>query len=264
MYIAEGIEANRRLWEAWTKGHQRSEFYDVETFAAGKSSLAEIEIAGVGDVEGKSLLHLQCHFGLDTLDWARRGATVTGVDFSQSAIDLAQALSQRLNLPARFICSEIGRIAPLEDEQFDVVFTSYGVLSWLPDLTVWAATIARHLKPGGFFYMAEFHPVLGMLDDDGEEIAYSYFGEPEPIVTEETTSYGGAQHEPLACYQWGHSLSDVFESLTAAGLTIESLHEFPFSPHQCYGFLVEYAPGRYVAQRYPGKLPLIFSIKARR
>jgi SAM-dependent methyltransferase len=131
-------------------------------------------------------------------------------------------LAAQLNVPARFVCAEIGVTDPLPGEQFDIVFTSYGVISWLPDLDVWAQTVARYVRPGGMFYIAEFHPALEMFDDNGEEISYSYFGEPGTIITQETVSYGGAQHAPMACYQWRHSLSDVVESLLRAGLSLEA------------------------------------------
>src|SRR5919206_2445351 len=160
------VESNRSLWDGWTRLHAHSEFYDLAGFKAGRSSLKDIELAEVGDVRGRSLLHLQCHFGQDTLSWARLGAEVTGVDFSTEAIRLARALNEELHIPARFIQSNIYALPDVLDERFDIVFTSYGVLAWLPDLDAWGEIVARYLKPGGFFYIVENHPLTGMVSDD--------------------------------------------------------------------------------------------------
>jgi len=220
----------------------------------------------VGDVAGKSLLHLQCHFGLDTLSWAREGATVTGVDFSPDAIAAAKSLSKELGIPAEFVCSDVYALPEVLGERtFDVVFTSYGVLSWLHDLERWAGVVARHLAPGGTFYIVEFHPVLGMLDEEGRRIARPYFHSPEPQEFVEHGSYAdrssGATH---TLYQWAHSLADVVNALIDAGLRIEFLHEFPYSVHDCEPFFQESAPGRFVVRASPGLIPLMFSIRATR
>ncbi|MCG2767215.1 MAG: class I SAM-dependent methyltransferase, partial [Anaerolineae bacterium] len=168
------LETNRELWNGWAKLHIESAYYDVEGFKAGGESLHPLEIEEVGDVSGKTLLHLQCHFGQNTLSWARRGARVTGVDFSDDAIALACSLSRELDIEAEFIRSDIYDLPEVLDRQFDIVFTSYGVLCWLPDLTRWAEIVARYLSPGGTFYIAEFHPLLTMFDDAGERLAFPY------------------------------------------------------------------------------------------
>src|SRR3954452_15106402 len=125
---------NRAHWDEATDVHVASDFYDVASFKAGTNRLHGIERAELGDVSGKSLLHLQCHFGLDSLSWARLGAQVTGIDFSANAIELARSLSEQTGIPARFIQTNIYDLPEVLSEQFDVVFTSYGVISWLPDL----------------------------------------------------------------------------------------------------------------------------------
>ena len=125
----EYLQANRALWDQWTVEHKPSPFYDLAGFRAGRDRLRSIELSEVGDVTGKTLLHLQCHFGMDTLAWARRGAIVTGVDFSEQSIALARSLSQELQIPARFYCADIYRLPDVLDDQFDIVFTSYGVLA---------------------------------------------------------------------------------------------------------------------------------------
>ncbi len=159
-------DGNRSLWDELTPVHLRS--YGVERFLAGEPWLPKRILEEVGDVQGKSLLHLQCHFGLDTLAWAREGAVVTGVDFSPEAIKAAEELSKQANLPARFICSDIYDLPEVLDEQFDIIFTSIGVLCWLKDLDVWARIIADHLKPGGVFYIMEGHPLITTFDERGK------------------------------------------------------------------------------------------------
>ncbi|HEX2620451.1 MAG TPA: class I SAM-dependent methyltransferase, partial [Phototrophicaceae bacterium] len=156
----EYLWANRNLWDKWTDEHEKSPFYDLEGFRAGKDRLRSIELEELGDVSGKSLLHLQCHFGMDTLAWARRGAVVTGVDFSPQSIDLARALSKELQIPAEFCCSDIEHLPDTLSCQFDIVFTSYGVLHWLRDLKRWGEVINHFLKPGGIFYIVEDHPFM--------------------------------------------------------------------------------------------------------
>ncbi len=141
------------------------------------STLKDLEREEVGDVTGKSLLHLQCHFGLDTLFWARLGVNVTGVDFSETAIALAKSLAQEESLDATFVHSDLYDLPHVLSEQFDIVYTSYGVIGWLPDLQPWGSIIARFLKPGGFFYIAEGHPFMWLLDDTSSDfkVAHSYF-----------------------------------------------------------------------------------------
>ena len=166
--------------------HARSAFYDVEAFKAGQSRLLSIEREEVGDVRGKSLLHLQCHFGLDTLSWARLGAQATGVDFSAPAIRLARALNDELGLGATFVHSNVYDLPDALTGQFDIVYTSYGVLVWLPDLIRWAAVVAHFLEPGGTFYIVEGHPFMYVFDMEraaepqGLRVDQSYFGGAEP------------------------------------------------------------------------------------
>ncbi len=257
------VLGNRELWDAWTHLHRDSPFYDLDGFRAGGSTLTDLEREEVGSVDGKSLLHLQCHFGLDTLSWARAGAEVTGIDFSPAAINAARDLARELGIHARFICTDLEAIDDL-GSTFDIAYSSFGVLAWLPDLRPWGQMIARHLKPGGFLYLLEFHPVLGMFGEDGRQIRFSYFHEDKPTVSLETSSYAGPTHESKPCYQWTHSLADIIGSLVSAGLKLEFLHEFPYCLHNCYPFLIEIRPGRYVMRDHPHGLPMLFSIKARR
>ncbi len=169
------FEANRQIWNLRTEVHKTSAFYDVEGWKKGKTSLNDIELREVGDVTGKKLLHLQCHFGQDTLSWARLGARVTGCDLSDNAIAYARQLAREAGLKARFVRCNVYDLSRYLGGKYDIVFASYGVVGWLPDLEPWAAVIARFVKKGGFFYLAEFHPVVWMLDEKMEFIKFFLF-----------------------------------------------------------------------------------------
>lgn len=256
-------ETNRSLWDGWTEINRDSKLYDLEGFKKGKNKLKSIELEELTDVAGKTMLHLQCHFGMDTMSWARMGAKVTGIDFSSKAISLAKSLSKELDIPARFIESELYDLPKVLDERFDIVFTSYGVKAWIRDTPEWAGLIARYLKPGGIFYMVEFHPMLGMFDDDGEKLEYPYFFSAEPMKFAAEGNYADPGHDfKHDSYEWFHSLGEIVTALISTGLKIEYLHEFPYSPTNCCTFFTEDKPGRYVIKKYPGLVPLVFSIKA--
>ena len=265
------LQANRDHWNDVVPIHARSRMYDLEGFRAGQSALDALELAEVGDVRGRSLLHLQCHFGMSTLSWARLGARVTGVDFSDQAIALARSLAEELHLPARFVCSDVYAVPQVLPEQYDVVFTSYGVLCWLPDLVRWGQVIAKMLAPGGEFHIIEFHPMLQALDDaeglQEARLRYSYFGRPEPLRWDEDGTYADvtAHVEHPVTYEWSHSLGEVVNALVQAGLRIESLREFPYC---CYAFLPnlmeQRSDGWYWLKDHSESAPLMFSIRARR
>ena len=255
-------EANRQLWDVWADLHVGSKFYDVDGFLRGDSTLGEIELAEVGDVAGKTLLHLQCHFGLDTLSWARRGARVTGLDFSERAIAHARTLAARAGLDARFVCSSVYDAASVLDERFDVVFTSWGALPWLPDLRHWAEVVRRLVAPGGAVHVLEFHPFADMLDDAGERFAYPYF-DLGPIRTRSTLSYtGDATETTLEQVTWSHTLGDLVNALIGAGLRVEHLNEYDYSPSGLHPFTEEVEPGRWMVRGRPREIPLVYSVKA--
>jgi len=262
--ISRFFKENRELWDGWTDIHKKSVSYDVDGFKKGTSSLKSIELEELGDVSGKELLHLQCHFGLDTLSWARLGAQVTGVDFSPSAIEYAKSLKDELRIEADFVCSNIYDLNYIVHQKFDIVFTSYGVLCWLPDLEKWAQTIYKHLKRGGTFYIVEFHPLLSMFGDDGS-FTYPYFHNEQPMEFDCQGSYA----DPNAAfvhksYEWSHSLSDIITYLIKAGLQIEFLHEFPFTICGDHPFLVQGTDGLWRHKDKNVKIPMMFSIRAKR
>ncbi len=267
----EALRRNRELWDAWTKIHLGSEFYDVASFRNGERPIrvADYERDEVGGVEGRALLHLQCHFGLDTLSWARLGATVTGIDFSDEAIAAARELAGELRIPATFIQSDLYALPEVLDEQFDIVYTSCGVLGWLPDIARWGQVAARFVRPGGFLYLTEIHPVALAFQDEGVEpgelrLAYPYWSHAEPLRFEVKGSYADreASTEGLVEYGWDHSLGEIVTSLADAGLRLEFLHEFDFVRWPV-PFLVEGDDGRYrLPEGTKGSLPLFYSLKA--
>ncbi|MBI4787094.1 MAG: methyltransferase domain-containing protein [Chloroflexi bacterium] len=265
----EYLKANRQLWDAWTQIHVKSSFYDVDGFKAGRSTLDSVVRSALGDVRGKSLLHLQCHFGMDTLSWARLGARVTGADFSEQAINAARELSAQVGLDANFVCANIYDLPGVLSGEFDIVFTSYGVLYWLPDLQKWAQVAAHFLKPGGTFFIADGHPFAMVFENEGEvtdlQPRYPYFHADEPMRWETHGSYA----EPLADvhnveYGWQHSMSDVLKSLLAAGLQIQELREYPFARWQMFPFMERDAEGWWRLPERFVQIPLIFSLTAKK
>lgn len=259
-------KADRENWNRLAPLHASSEFYDVASFRAGALSLQALEREEVGDVAGRSLLHLQCHFGMDTLSWARLGARVTGVDYAPNAIDLARELSWETGVPGEFICCSIYDLPNHLSGEFDIVFTSYGVLCWLPDLVRWGQVIAHFLKPGGFFYIADGHPFANTFynepDATGLRVAYPYFHHDTPEAYEAQGSYASADDVHYVAYEWSHSLSDVVNALLSAGLRLEFLHEFPFGFYQHFPFMVQDTKGRWCLPEHGESVPLVFSLKA--
>jgi SAM-dependent methyltransferase len=243
--------------------HAGSRGYRLAEFKAGANVLKPIELREVGDVRGKSLLHMQCHFGLDTMSWARMGAQVTGVDFSDEAIKLARSISGELKIPARFVQTNIYDAPDAVHEQFDIVFTSYGALCWLPDITRWAQVAAGFVKPGGFFYMAEFHPLTQMSRNDAGatklEFEISYFhtamreDPPGPDYSDNTKIVSET-------HLWMHRLGDIVSALAATGLRIEYLHEFAECIYPHFPFMKQSSDGLWHIEGDP--IPTIFSIKA--
>jgi 2-polyprenyl-3-methyl-5-hydroxy-6-metoxy-1,4-benzoquinol methylase len=262
----EAMELNRLHWDEAVGLHVASDFYDVAGFKAGKTTLMRDALAEVGDVRGKTLLHLQCHFGMDTLSWARAGASVTGVDFSPEAIKTARGLAQELGIEATFVESNVYDLPANLSGQFDVVFTSLGVLCWLPDVPEWARIAASYVRPGGVFYIMDGHPLFHSLDDEasaGElRLRYPYFPGPPITWDDDNGTYATAaklQHHRTVEYQ--HSLGEIVTSLIDAGLQIEFLHEFDYSSYAALPNMTRGNDGKY---RLPVEsvLPFLFSIRA--
>ena len=267
--IQEALRANQGLWDEWTRIHETSAFYDLEDFRQGGIRLQPYEVEEVGDVAGQDLLHLQCHFGIDTLAWARLGARVTGADFSAAAVELATRLAGELELDARFIRSDLYDLPDALEADFDIVYTSRGVLGWLPDIARWARVVSHFLKPGGTFYITEIHPVAQAFENEGVapgelRLQYPYWEHPEPLAFEVAGSYAdrsAAVTTPTE-YGWDHSLGEIVTALIDAGLRIESLREFPWVDWQL-DFLVQSEDGKWrLPPGIPGELPLSFFLLA--
>ncbi|RAJ88000.1 methyltransferase family protein [Chitinophaga dinghuensis] len=260
--IQQYFDANKSLWNQWTTLHWDSEFYNVPAFKAGATTLNSIELTELTAVKDKSLLHLQCHFGMDTLSWAREGAIVTGVDLSDNAIHHAQQLAQETAIPAQFICSNVYDLKTHLHQHYDIVFTSYGTIGWLPDLDKWAAIVAHYLKPGGRFYMADFHPMMWMYGDNFQSIEYSYFNT-GVIETDQEGSYANRSAPVYGKeYGWNHPISEILNALIRAGLHIQFFHEFDYSPYNCFSNTVEVFRGKWQIKGLEGKLPMAYSIMA--
>ncbi len=265
------MRVNRDWWDEAARVHFQGKGYMVDEFRTGMIKLHTLEREEVGDVAGKRLLHLQCHFGMDTLSWARLGAQVTGVDYSEEAIELARRLNQETGLDGTFICSNIYDVPDVLEGAgtFDIVFTSYGAIGWLPDLQPWGAIIARYLKPGGFFYIAEGHPFMFTMDDYSTElkVCYPYFSK-EAIKGDEQGTYAekDAHLEHSTTYGWNHTFEEIFGSLLSAGLTIDFFHEHPFCAWEPFPAMdMEEGADRYTRFKDPQKremIPLMFSLKA--
>ncbi len=256
------IEINRQSWNNRADVHYGSEFYDNQSFIAGRSSLNQIERELIGDVVGKSVLHLQCHFGQDTISLSRLGATATGVDLSDRAIAYARELATTTNADCNFICCDVYDLPNHLDETYDMVFTSYGTIGWLPDIDRWAAIVSRYLKPNGRLVFAEFHPVLWMFDDDFQSIKYRYFNtEPIHEVTEGTYAEKEAAIKPESV-SWNHGLGEVVSALLKNGLRLDSLQEYDYSPYNCFNGAVEVAPNKFRIEQFDDKIPMVYSLSA--
>lgn len=256
------LKINKELWNKRTEAHLKSDFYDVQGFLKGNSSLNDIELKLLGNIEGKSILHLQCHFGQDTISLSRMGAEVTGVDFSDKAIESANELATKTNTNASFICCNIYDLPQYLTKQFDIVFTSYGTIGWLPDIDKWAQIISRFLKPGGKFVFAEFHPVIWMFDDDFEKIEYNYFKSAAIIETEEGTYADRDAPIIQTSVGWNHGIGEVINSLIKNSLEINSFTEYDYSPYNCFKHTIEFEPKKYRIEHLENKIPMVYSLTA--
>jgi ubiquinone/menaquinone biosynthesis C-methylase UbiE len=254
------VSINKASWNKRVDAHISSDFYDMKGFLAGETSLKEIELSLLGNINGLNVLHLQCHFGQDSISLSRMGASVTGVDLSDKAIEKARDLAQQTGSTAQFICSDIYELPAHLNQQFDIVFTSYGTIGWLPDLDKWADIVSRFLKPGGKFVFVEFHPVVWMYDDDFEKVAYNYF-KADPIHETESGTYADREANiSIESVSWNHSLSEVFSSLINHGITINSFEEYDYSPYNCFKNTIEVEPGKYRIRHLNNFIPIVYSL----
>lgn len=261
-------EANRLLWDEMARVHIRA-YKEVHLLRDGVEILDEIELREVGSVRGKRLLHLQCHIGTDTLAWARRGAIVTGVDFSSEAIACAERLRDELGLTARFIQTNVYDLHHVLSEEFDIVYTSRGVLCWLRDLEAWARVVARYLAPGGLFYLMESHPLLNALEEHSPgDLAFRhpYFHSSEPVRWEPGgPDYADPSHRlGHPSHEWIWTLSDVVNAILGAGLRIQFLNEYDRVFFQFLPSMTSEDGRWYRLPKYGDKVPLLFTLRARK
>ena len=267
MSTEDFLNVNRQRWDELTPLHASSDYYDIEGFKKGGIRLSPYEIEEVGDVSGKTLLHLLCHIGIDTLSWARVGATVVGADFSGEAVGTANSLADELGLEGRFVESDVYKLPEVLDEEFDIVYLSRGVLGWLPDLDRWAGIAAGFVKPGGFLYITEIHPLAQVFDERSDatepRVTFPYFTteDPVPIITQGSYAARDAEVKNRLEFGWPHGLGEVITALIDAGLRIDFLHEFPFT-YWDKPFLRERGDGTWEMDPDKGELPLMFSIRA--
>lgn len=260
--LTTAFKTNKQTWNDRVAVHAKSDFYNLEAFKKGGSSLHSFEREALGDVSGKTLLHLQCHFGQDTLSFSRLGAKCTGIGFSDKAITLAQNLNQELSLDASFVCCNVLDTSHFVSQTFDIVFTSYGTIGWLPDLAPWAQMIAQRLKPGGMFYIVDFHPIAWMFDYTVSPPLMRYGYDQKQAIYEQYMGSYAAPEAKLESkeYGWNHSLGSMVNALVNAGLTIEYLKEHQQSPYNVFPSLEINKNGMY--ELTPALYPLLFSIKA--
>jgi len=258
------IEINKHSWNNRTDTHLKSDFYNLEGFLKGETSLNPIELAILGDIKGKRILHLQCHFGQDTISLSRLGAVVTGVDLSDKAIESARRIAQETNSDAQFICCDLYDLENHLDEQFDIVFTSYGTITWLPDLDKWGKLISKFLKPNGKFVFVEFHPVVWMFDDNFEKIGYNYFNV-APIVETENGTYADKGADISQSYvTWNHSMSEVISSLVHNSMELIDIEEFDYSPYDVFSNMIEFEPKKHRIKHLDNKIPMVYAIVAQK
>jgi SAM-dependent methyltransferase len=257
------------MWDERVPVHVASEFYDVEGFKTGHPQIQPFEVDELGALGGLRLAHLQCHFGLDTLDLVRMHPTLraTGLDFSAPAIDAARKLAEEVGLTERasFVHADLHEaVTVLGAGAFDVVYTGKGALCWLPDLRAWAEQCAGLLRPGGWLYLCEFHPIGECLAEDRPEVSHDYF-DVSARAYEETGTYADltAHTEHNLSFEWRHPLSQLFEALLGVGFQMHFFHEWDHTLFELNHWLIRGSDGRY---RWPGpgRLPLMYSLKAQK
>ena len=256
------ININKNLWNKKTEIHYDSAFYDNASFLKGRDSLNYIETNLLGNIKGKKILHLQCHFGQDTISLARKGAMATGVDFSEKAIEKARQLNDLAGTNANFVISDVYALRSILEEKFDIVFTSFGVVGWLPDMQKWARVINHFLKPGGEFVFVEFHPVVWMFSYDFQKIEFNYMDQ-KPIIEELDGTYTDREASiKEKSVSWNHGLSNVINSIIKTGLSITDFQEYNYSPYNCFNNTIEVSKGKFKIKGLEDKIPMVYSVKA--
>jgi SAM-dependent methyltransferase len=258
-------DVNRAWWDERVPIHTASELYDVEAFKAGEQTLEPFEIEELADVGGQTLVHLQCHFGLDTLSWGRRGARVTGLDFSAPAVEAAQELATEIGVDADFVVADVyDAVDALGGRRFDIVYTGQGALNWLPDLPRWAQVVHDLIESGGVLYLSEFHPFQWVFGDDDLTVEYDYFHRRLDLDDPGTYADLSATTEHNRTEEWSHALADVISAVIDAGLVLELFHEHEQTRFERWPFLEKSGRRAWRMPEGRPRLPLMYSLRARR
>ncbi len=256
--MSELTQANKIGWDGLAEAHYRN--YHIDKLVAGEPLLNDLIRNEVGDVGGKSLVHLLCHIGTDTLSWALLGAKVTGIDISSKSLKYARNLATRMGIDAEFIESDVMEVMDKVSNKYDVVFSSTGVLCWLPDIDVYAQTVRHLLKDNGFLYLLDGHPFRNaLIDDTGavskDTIQGNYFRK-KVWKYDDMGDYTDPDLKiPSPSYEWDWTMGEIITAFCKAGMRIEFLHEFPqyfyggYTPYDCESKKVEL-------------FPCVFSLKA--
>ena len=263
-------ETNRANWDSRVPIHVESDEYGFDRYVENPdhlSSVVSFDQDKLPAVSGRKLIHLQCHIGTDTVSWARLGAEVTGIDFSEASMEAARHLSSESGTPGRFVVSDVYDSPSTIPEKFDIVYTGVGAICWLPDIREWAQVVSSFLKPGGVFYMREGHPIVWALDyeRDDEEIVvrYPYFEQAEPSSWSEDSTYGGdgviASPE---VFVWNHGMADVLQALLDAGLRIDRVEEYDSLEWEAGPVKELGGDGRYQLREGRERLPVMWSVLA--
>ncbi|QBO58680.1 class I SAM-dependent methyltransferase [Chryseobacterium salivictor] len=256
------LDINRKLWNAKVETHLKSDFYFVDEFLKGRTSLNSIELDLLGDVKDKNILHLQCHFGQDSISLSRLGAKVTGIDLSDKSIEAAKKLAQQCETDTQFLVSDVYDLPNVLHQKFDILYATYGTIGWLPDLQKWAEVIAHFLKPGGQLIFVEFHPVVWMYDDDFTFVKHSYFNNEQIIETNQGTYADPRADLMNEEVSWNHSLSEVFTNLSGEDLLLQNFQEYNWSPYPCFRHIEEVEKGKYQIPQFGNRVPLVYSLVA--
>jgi SAM-dependent methyltransferase len=272
----ESFAVNKARWDEVVPIHVASTDYQVRPFLAGQETLLPIEAREIGDIRGKSVVHLQCHFGLDTLNLTRRGAHVTGLDFSPQAVAAARDLAARAGLEARFVEGNLYDAPQIIAERFDLAYVTWGAINWLPDIRAWAKVVAAMLKPGGELYLLEAHPFAFALDQLGEDKqqrhaaplvpTYDYFQPGRPLIFESDITYTGdaTKVANTKTHEFLHAISDILTGLLDSGLTLTYFAEHDSIAWSMWPKMVEGPDRMYRLPEGAPNLPLSFSLRARK
>jgi len=267
--LSDNLAVNIEYWNELAELHFNTSFYDVDSVKNGKDTLLRLDTEVLGDVTGLALLHLHCHFGLDTISWARRGAISSGVDISPRAIELARQLVGETEVSANFFCGDVSGLSKLLISKFDIVWAVEGIVSWIPDLKLWMQEAANSLKPDGVLYLRDFHPVAEVFANDEllPQISHSYFSSKRCVkASDELGTYADRQAilRQDVHFEWQHSLSDIISALLQAGFVILEFKEYPYCTYQSHKFLIKEEDDCWVFPSSGGNFPLMFSVLARR